>query len=208
MDAGLGAAGVRGIDVSHYQGTIDWGLVAKAGIAFAFIKATDGASKVDPQFQANWSGAKAAGLLCGAYHFYEPGADPHQQAESFLSVVQTGPGDLPPVLDVEMQGDASEIISGLQVWLDAVEQATGRVPILYTNPSFWAKLGASGFGRFPLWIAEYGVTAPKVPAGWSSWTFWQYSQSGSVPGIQGSVDLDLFQGTLQDLQQLCQSSRA
>lgn len=85
-------AGVQGIDVSHYQGTIDWGLVAEAGKVFTFIKATEGTSEVDPQFQANWSGANAAaGLLRGAYHFYQPGADPHQQAESFLSVVQPGP---------------------------------------------------------------------------------------------------------------------
>ena len=199
-------AGVQGIDVSHYQGTIDWGLVAEAGKVFTFIKATEGTSEVDPQFQANWSGANAAaGLLRGAYHFYQPGADPHQQAESFLSVVQPGPGDLPPALDVETAGEPSEIIAGIQVWLAAVEQATGRAPILYTNPSFWAGLGAgaSSFGRFPLWIAEYGVTAPRVPEGWPTWTFWQFSESGSVSGIEGPVDIDVYQGTLQDLQNLC-----
>jgi lysozyme len=204
MDAGSSAAGVRGIDVSHYQGVIDWGLVAEAGMAFAFIKATEGTSEVDPQFQDNWSGAKAAGLLRGAYHFYQPGEDPRQQAESFLSAVQTVPGDLPPVLDVEIPGDPSEIIAGIQAWLAAVQQETAKAPIVYTSPSFWAQLGASvsGFGHFPLWIAEYGVTAPKIPEGWTTWTFWQFSESGSVSGIEGSVDLDLFQGTLLDLQQM------
>jgi lysozyme len=205
MSTEIGPAGVRGIDVSHYQGTIGWGSVVQAGMAFAFIKATQGTADVDPQFRANWSGAQAAGLLRGAYHFFEPGADPQQQAERFLSVVQTEPGDLPPVLDVEDSGDPAEILSGIQTWLDAVEQATGKTPILYTNPTFWTGLGSSGFGRYPLWIAEYGVTAPKIPAGWSTWTFWQSSESSSVSGIAGNVDSDLFQGTFLDLQQLAQA---
>ncbi|MFL6232935.1 MAG: glycoside hydrolase family 25 protein [Thermoanaerobaculia bacterium] len=207
MSTGSSAAGIQGIDVSHYQGVIDWNLVAEAGMAFAFIKATEGISTVDPEFQDNWSGAKAAGLLRGAYHFYQPGDDPQQQAEYFLSVVQTVPGDLPPVLDVEIPAEASEIIAGAQAWLAAVAQATAKIPILYTSPSFWAQLGASvtGFSQFPLWVAEYGVTAPKIPEGWTAWTFWQFSESGSVSGIEGSVDLDIFQGTLQGLQQMARS---
>ena len=207
MDAGASSADVQGIDVSHYQGVIDWGLVAQAGMAFVFIKATEGTSEVDPQLQDNWSGAGAAGLLRGAYHFFQPGEDPRQQAEHFLSVVQTLPGDLPPVLDIEIPGEASEIIAGAQAWLDAVEQATGKAPILYTSPGFWAGLGVSvaGFDRFPLWIAEYGVTAPKIPEGWTTWSFWQFSESGTVSGIEGSVDLDLFQGTLPELRQMANS---
>jgi lysozyme len=207
MGAGSSATDVQGIDVSHYQGVIDWGLVAEAGMEFSFIKATEGTSDVDPQFQDNWNGAKAAGLLRGAYHFFQPGEDPQQQAKNFLSVVQTVPGDLPPVLDVEIPAEASEIIAGAQVWLAAVAQATAKIPILYTSPGFWANLGASvtGFSRFPLWVAEYGVTAPKIPEGWTTWTFWQFSESGSVSGIEGSVDLDLYQGTLAGLQQMARS---
>ncbi|HEV7504804.1 MAG TPA: glycoside hydrolase family 25 protein [Thermoanaerobaculia bacterium] len=197
---GLGST--QGIDVSHYQGTIDWRQVADTGKRFAFIKATEGTSETDPQFQANWRGANVAGLLRGAYHFYQPGEDPQQQAKNFLSVVQPGPGDLPPVLDVELSGKPSEIISGIWVWLTAVEQATGKTPILYTNPSFWADLGAVGFGRFPLWIADYDVAVPTVPEGWISWSFWQFSESGSVSGVEGPVDLDIFQGTLMNLQRM------
>jgi lysozyme len=195
---------VQGIDVSHYQGVIDWSQVAEAGTAFVFIKATEGTSYAAPQFQDNWSGAKAAGLLRGAYHFFQPGEDPQQQAEYFLSVVQTVPGDLPPVLDVEISGEASEIIEGAQTWLAAVEKATGKAPILYTSPAFWDDLGVSpaGFDRYSLWVAEYGVTAPKIPEGWTAWTFWQFSESGEVAGVEGSVDLDLFQGTLLELQQM------
>jgi len=204
MGAGSSTAGVQGIDVSHYQGVIDWALVAEAGMAFAFIKATEGTSEVDPQLQDNWSGAKAAGLLRGAYHFFQPGEDPQQQAENFLSAVQTVPGDLPPVLDVEIPGDASEILAGVKAWLTAVAHATAKTPILYTSPSFWAQLGTSvsGFSQFPLWVAEYGVTTPKIPEGWTAWTFWQFSESGSVSGIEGAVDLDVFQGTLPQLRQM------
>lgn len=194
----------QGIDVSDNQGTIDWGRVAQAGITFAFIKATEGITRTDPQFQANWSGASKAGLLRGAYHYYRPGDDPQAQAENFLSAIQTGSGDLPPALDVELTGDSSTIIQGVWIWLGAVETKTGKTPILYTNPSFWASLGASasGFGRFPLWIADWDTAEPTVPAGWATWTFWQTSNIGAVSGIQGNVDLDEFQGSLMNLQQM------
>ena len=204
MNASLSAnpAGIRGIDVSHYQGTIDWNAVAKAGTVFTFIKATEGTTGSDPNFEVNWNGSHTAGLLRGAYHFFQPGEDPRQQAMNFLKVVQPTPGDLPPVLDVEASGTPSEIIAGIHTWLTCVDLAVGKTPILYTNPSFWANLKTSDFGRFPLWIAEYGVVAPKVPEGWSIWTFWQFSESGSIPGISGYVDFDLFQGTLPELQGL------
>lgn len=206
MEIGLlpGAAGIQGIDVSHYQGVIEWHLVARAGKTFAFIKATEGVQEVDTQFQANWKGAQAAGLLRGAYHYYQPGEDPAQQAENFLRTVRMGPGDLPPVLDFEEVGERSETIEGLRTWLTIVERATRKTPVIYTNPNIWSQIASSQFGRFPLWIANYGVAAPKVPAGWKSWTFWQFSDGGSVQGIQGHVDLDCFQGTLRDLQQMAQ----
>lgn len=195
---------IAGIDVSHYQGTVDWQQVAGAGIAFAFVKATQGVSSVDPQFAVNWPGVKAAGLLCGAYHFYEPGDDPQQQAEHFLSVVSLGPGDLLPVLDIETMGSqtASEIVQGIETWLGTVRSAIGQAPIVYTAPGFWNKLGTTQFGTYPLWVAEYGVSAPKIPAGWASWTFWQCSETGTVAGVSGSVDLDVFQGNPEALRQL------
>jgi lysozyme len=196
---------VQGIDVSDHQGTVDWNAVLQAGRFFTFIKATDGITWTDPEFAANWSGAKAAGLLRGAYHFYETNDDPADQARNFLSAVQLEPGDLPPVVDIEVTKSgqsAAQIVKDLQTWLDLVEQATGRVPILYTNPRYWDSLGTSAFGRYPLWVAEYGVSSPKLPAGWTSWTFWQFSESGTVAGISGSVDLDIFNGDLADLQAL------
>ncbi len=192
---------VQGIDVSHNQGTVDWNGVRQAGQVFAFMKATDGITYVDPEFATNWSGARAAGLLRGAYHFYETNDDPTAQAENFLKAVQLEPGDLPPVVDIERTKSgqsASQIVQDLQTWLDKVEQATGLVPIIYTGPGYWDSLGTSAFGHYPLWIAEYGVQSPKLPNGWARWTFWQFSESGTVAGIS-PVDQDVFNGTLADL---------
>src|SRR5262245_48071429 len=120
----------QGLDVSHFQGTVDWPQVAQAGYGFAFIKATDGITYTDPMFAQNWAGAKAAGLLRGAYHFFEADDDPQQQAENFLKTVSLESGDLPPVLDVEASSTSSEvstatIVANIAVWLQTVEQATG-----------------------------------------------------------------------------------
>jgi lysozyme len=204
---GSSPAQAQGLDVSHFQGTVDWPQVAQAGYAFAFIKATDGITFVDPMFAENWAAAKAAGLLRGAYHFFEADDDPQQQAANYLKTVSLGPGDLPPVLDVESSSTSSEvptatIIDSIAAWLQAVAQATGRTPILYTNRTYWDSLGTEQFSGYPLWLAEYGVTSPTLPQGWTNWAFWQFSQSGEISGIATSVDLNLFQGSLQDLQRL------
>jgi lysozyme len=196
---------VAGIDVSDHQGSVDWNAVKQAGKSFAFIKATDGITWTDPDFATNWSGAKAAGLLRGAYHFYETNDDPTAQAENFLNAVQLEAGDLPPVVDIEKLhsgGSVSQVVKDLQTWLDVVEKATGRMPIIYTDRSFWSSLGTSAFGLYPLWIAEYGVQSPSLPAGWANWTFWQFSESGTVTGVSGSVDLDVFNGSLAELEAL------
>ncbi|HSK81019.1 MAG TPA: GH25 family lysozyme [Thermoanaerobaculia bacterium] len=206
---------VWGLDVSHYQETVQWAQVAQKGYKFAFIKATEGCAWTDPKFHTNWNGAKAASLMRGAYHYYEPGRDPQQQAEHFLSTVWPeggqpllATGDLPPVLDVETTGgrSAEEVVREIHRWLSLVQQRTLRVPILYTNRDFWDGLGTSQFGGYPLWVAEYGVAAPSpLPAGWRQWSFWQFSQTGRIGGIRGEVDLDLFRGSLQDLQQMASS---
>lgn len=195
------AASVPGIDVSHYQGTVDWARVAASGVRFGVVKATQGTTYVDPLFQANWPALKAAGLVRGAYHFFTPGDDPEQQAHHFLSTVSLEDGDLVPALDVETSNGhtAAEVVQGVESWLAVVEKETGCVPILYTAPGFWKTLGTSQFGRYPLWVAEYGVQTPALPSGWSHWTFWQHSETGTVPGVSGTVDLDLFAGTMDQL---------
>lgn len=199
---------VQGIDVSHFQGAVDWQKVAQAGMSFAFAKATEGITYTDPQFAKNWAGIHAAGLLRGAYHFFEANDDATAQAQHFLATVQLAAGDLPPVLDVETTAgvSSSQIWSGVSTWLQVVEQATGRQPILYTAPGFWSSHQPDlTLTRYPLWLADYAAQ-PVLPTGWTSWLFWQHSQSGSVAGVTGAVDLDLFSGTVEQLHALAQGS--
>jgi lysozyme len=198
---------MSGIDVSHNQGVIDWAQVASGGVTFAFAKATEGLQFVDPQFASNWTGMAGAAIVRGAYHFFRPDDDPGVQAKSFLQVVQLQANDLPPVLDVEVPSTTNaSLVTPVQAWLDAVEAGCGRVPIIYTNASFWTAHLSAQFGRYPLWIAEYGVTVPRLPAGWTQWTFWQHSQQGTSPGVPAAVDLDVFNGTQDDLSALIAAS--
>jgi lysozyme len=198
MSAG---ARIQGIDVSHFQGSVNWQEVRQAGIKFAIAKASEGQTSVDPQFHNNWQNIKAAGLLRGAYHFFDAGVDGVAQARHFLQTASVGAGDLPPVIDVEAAASANNvtILQEVQNWLDTVEQALNRLPMIYTTASFWNSHLNHNFGNYPLWVAEYGAGVPKIPAGWSNWQFWQYSQSGKVSGVAGSVDMDYFNGSYEDL---------
>jgi lysozyme len=198
---------VQGIDVSHYQGTVNWPQVRAAGVQFAFAKATEGVTWTDPEFAANWAGMKAAGILRGAYHFFEPNDDAGQQAQLFLATVQLESGDLPPVLDVETAAATSEELwQGVQTWLDRVQAATGLPPILYLSPGFADENNAPvSLITYPLWVAEYGVAEPRLPQGWSHWLLWQSSQTGTIDGVAGSVDLDQVNGSLATLQALTKS---
>lgn len=194
---------LQGIDVSHYQGTVNWSSVKNAGILFAYAKATDGNTYTDPQFHTNWQAMQAAGILRGAYHFYETNDDPVTQAQNFIKAVGSlAATDLPPVVDIEIfkgaYGSAS-VSANLQIWLDTVEKALLRKPMIYTNTNFWNETVNADFSTYPLWIAEYGVSQPKIPSSWRSWSFWQSSQSGSVAGVTGSVDTDVFAGSMSDL---------
>lgn len=201
---------VRGIDVSHHNGAINWQKVHAAGIAFAYTKATEGVGLNDTHFTTNYAVIKSNGMLRGAYHFFRPRSDAQAQADSFLHVVnRLEPGDdLPPTLDVEADDgqSAKVIISGVQKWLDVVEAKLGRTPIIYTSASFWnAKLnGTTQFVTHLLWVAHYTFKPkPIIPTGFAKYTIWQFSEKGTVNGINSlSVDLDRFNGTLDDLKKL------
>ena len=191
----------EGIDVSKWDGTIDWNAVAQSGKAFAFIRVSDGANYYDPQFDTNWANAQAAGVYRGVYQFFRPNQSATAQADLLLSHMGTlGAGDLPPVLDVEVADGASgsQIRAGVDAWSARVQQATGITPIVYTSPGFWASVGG-GLEGDGLWIANWGVSCPHVASSWNGWTFWQYSDKGHVPGISSSVDLNRFNGSLDDL---------
>ena len=200
-----------GNDVSHFQGTVDWPAVKAAGSVFAFAKASDGNTYSDPQFQLNWQAMESAGLLRGAYHFYETNDDPATQAENFLTALGAlKENDLPPVVDIESfkgnYGSAS-IAQNLQIWLNIVQQACDRTPIIYTGTAFWNEYLDAGFAHYPLWIAEYSVSQPTLPNGWTQWSFWQFSESGSTAGVNGAVDSDFFNGSAQDLLTFIQNSQ-
>lgn len=194
---------VAGIDVSPWNGRINWPRVKMAGKDFVFIKATEGSGYVSTTFDYDWAQSKAAGVLRGAYHFFRPQDDAVQQAELFLETMgELGLDDLPAVLDWEVS-DSVSVATQIQkalTWLQIVEQATGKIPIIYVSPSFWNSLGnPQSFIRYSLWIANYQVSCPWVPAPWSRWTFWQTGDSGSVDGIASNTDTNLFNGTLADL---------
>lgn len=200
-----------GIDVSHWQNTIDWTQVAASGVRFAFVKASDGRSYVDPMYEVNRAGAAAAGVTIGAYHFARPDRSANDailEADHFVDVAAPAPGDLLPVLDLETTGGLSqdEITAWTLAWLGEVTLRTGVRPIVYTSPNGWINRTAdttaiADAGYTVLWVAHWNVATPTVPANdWQGygWTFWQYSNCGKVPGIQGCVDLDWFNGLAFD----------
>ncbi len=187
---------IRGIDVSDYQSNINWQAVAQGGILFGFVKATEGGTLVSQTFARNWSAMKAVGIQRGAYHFFRPASDVQGQIDLFLKTVKLEPGDLPAVLDLETTGGLStgELCDRAAIWLAAVEKATLMRPIIYTYPGFWDKLGTTRFADYPLWIAHYtSAEQPWTPGGWKSWTFWQYSDTGSTSGIPGNIDVNIFE---------------
>jgi lysozyme len=202
------------------QGTIDWPAVADAGVAFAYIKATQGTYDVQSTFAANWSGAAAAGVRRGAYHFFDPTEDGAAQARWYLATVgPLAPGDLPPMVDIECpDGDADCLGTGgagaegtasgaaiaerLAGWLDSVESGAGARPVVYTFSSYLRSAGvdAGSLGAYPLFLA-YPTDAGcfGVPAPWSKAALWQYSWTGRVAGVSVPVDRDRFLGSLADL---------
>ena len=197
---------LSGIDVSEFQSRIDWQAVKASGVTFAFARALYGESIHDPEFVNNWQGMKEAGVIRGAYDFYIVEESPASQVQDFSDIVSLESEDLAPMVDIEeasitaSDGTApANIVSNFHEYLILMEAHYGIKPIIYTNPSFWNEYMDDSFGDYPLWIAEYGVKAPTVPNGWDNWTIWQHSESGSIDGIKGSVDLDVFNGNLERL---------
>jgi lysozyme len=209
-----------GIDVSHFQGIVNWTQVAAGGMAFCFIKATEGTGIADSCFTRNWAGSAAAGLKRGAYHFGHPGADAQAQAQFFFNTVGAlGPNDLPPVLDIETmdQVDATTTLQWVLDFTAAADDLFGRQTLIYTDNGFWQSLASlpacKPLAARPLWIADYDPN-PVVPAPWTSWSCWQYSEDSAtgasalprVPGVNGQVDRNWFQPAA--LQSLTSSSTA
>ncbi|HEX5951182.1 MAG TPA: GH25 family lysozyme [Actinomycetota bacterium] len=196
-----------GIDVSHWQDTIDWSQVAAAGNTFAFAKASEGRKYIDPMYAINKAGAEANGIAFGAYHFAQPDdsfRDAIREADHFVETAQLGPGNLLPVLDIERTGGLTQrqVTRWILDWLGRVTERLGIRPMVYTSPNGWAArtgdtTAVADAGYTVLWVAHWGVESPTVPAedwGGNGWRFWQYTSDGSVPGIEGRVDLNWFLG--------------
>jgi len=204
-----GPTTVPGIDVSYYQGTIDFSKVKAAGYKFAIARVSDGLNYPDTKFNTYWPAIRSQGLIRGTYQFFRPGQDALAQANLVLSRVNALGGlkadDLPVVLDVEAtDGQSATVVrQKMKIWLDRIEQATGKKPIIYTA-AFMSSVIGNGFSDYPLWVANYGATCPAMPSNWTAWKFWQWSSTGSVSGISGNVDLNKWNGTLAQLQAFAQ----
>ncbi len=194
---------VQGIDVSRWQGTIDWSAVAGAGVRFAFLKATEGADYLDPKFRENWIGAGRAGVLRGAYHFMFWCRSAAEQAAWFRKNVPAEPSALPPVLDVEWNGNPKtcpqkvsrqQALAMIRDMAVAMEAHTGKKPIIYTSIDFFDDNNLVTYRGYPYWLRSV-AGHPRQKYGSHPFTFWQYTGTGIVPGVTGDADINVFNGS-------------
>lgn len=208
---------IKGLDVSAFQGSIDWAAVAGSGVRFAYIRASEQAGIADTTFAANYAGAKANGLYAGAYHRARPDVSGGKAQADYLVDHASFTADgrtLPLMLDIEWPRSnwtglnacynmtPTQLVAWIREFVNEIAVRTGRLALVYTNTNWWNPCTASNntFGANPLTIANYSAVAtPPLPAGWSRFTFWQHTSTGRVPGIAGDVDLDVFNGDRADL---------
>ncbi|MBP7856934.1 MAG: glycoside hydrolase family 25 protein [Prevotella sp.] len=200
---------IHGIDISRYQGEIDWqklrssAIIDGCPVRFIFIKATEGASRVDPNFNDNFEQARDYGFVRGVYHFWSNNSSARDQAYYFLSKVHLLEGDLPPVLDIEYKPkdkSIEEFQQDVLTWLHIVEDKYHVKPIIYTYFKFKERyLNAPVFDDYPYWIAHYYVDKVEYKG---QWKFWQHTDTGVLPGIKGHVDLNIYNGSYYDLMHL------
>ncbi|MCA1602466.1 MAG: lysozyme [Acidobacteria bacterium] len=205
-----------GIDVSNHNGPVNFKAVKKDGRNFAFILATDGASFTSELFDSQYRGAGKAGLFRGAYHFARPDSSATRQANHFLKKIdyRNDGKSLPPALDLEANPNGptcyglthKQMKAWIKDFLGKVKETTKRDAIIYTSPAFWQECtgNSKAFKKNPLWIAQWGVSKPDKIGGWPDYTFWQYSDSGDVDGVNGKVDTDRFNGGVAKLRKLAQ----
>lgn len=193
---------VHGIDVSKYQGEIDWNEAKENGVAFAFIKATEGGDRLDDEFRRNWRAAGAAGIPRGAYHFFYFCRPAFEQARWFIRHVPRDRGALPPVLDMEwnhksptctFRPEPDAVRKEMSVFLERVERHYGKKPIIYTTIDFYRDNRLHRLTGYPYWLRSVAGD-PHTKYGRQPWLFWQYTGTGIVPGIRGDADINVFNG--------------
>jgi lysozyme len=190
---------VFGFDVSQYQDQIDWNNIKTVEdtfqLKFVFIRATAGKDKLDTRFKQNWKKAKENSFIRGAYHYYRPNENSNQQANNFIKNVRLVKGDLPPVLDIENVPKIQSMDSlkvGLKRWLTKVENHYKVKPIIYSGEKYFNDFLQDEFKGYTFWIANYNFFVEDCK---DHWTFWQFTEKASVPGIKGNVDLNIYNGT-------------
>lgn len=195
-----------GIDVSQFQGEINWDEVDsienKFPIKFVFIRASAGSNKKDSRFEENWEQAKAHHFICGAYHYYRPNENSIEQADNFINAVSLHKGDLPPVLDIEKLPENQSIDSlkvGLKRWLDRVDAHYSVRPIIYTGEKYYTDFLKEEFKGYTFWIANYNFFVENIK---DEWLFWQFTQKARIKGIDENVDVNIYNGTPKMLQYL------
>jgi lysozyme len=199
---------VHGIDVSKWQGEIDWGRVAASGVSFAFIKATEGGDVADDRFAANWEAARQAGVRRGAYHYFYFCRAAGEQARWFAQHVPNDRSALPPVLDVEwnhlsrtcpIRPDPVLVRAEMNIFLALAARHYGRRPIIYTTVDFWRDNELWRVGGYEFWLRSVaGHPGDVYPA--QPWSFWQYTGTGQVPGVSGHTDINVFAGSSSEWQ--------
>lgn len=198
---------VWGVDVSSYQGEVDWPALRSQGVEFAFIKATEGSGSADAYFAQNWEDAQAAGVLAGAYHFFSYDSPGETQADNFITQVPVTAGALPPVVDVEFYGDKAQhppqreaVKEILDPLLERLETRYGQKPILYVTYRTYELYIQGEYEDYPLW-----VTRPMLAPTDKDWSFWQYSHSARLEGYDGKekhIDLNVFRGSREELEDM------
>ncbi len=204
---------VQGIDVSAWQGDIDWAKARAAGTRFAFIKATEGGDHLDPKFLENWEGAKNAGIARSAYHFLYWCRPAHEQALWFMLNVPADADALPPVLDLEWNTSSKtcpkkisreKALEKIKAMLIAMESHTGKKPIIYTDPLFHHEVLEGELTNYHFWLRSVAAE-PQDKYADRRWTFWQFTTTGKVPGIAGKVDRNVYGGDDADWDRVLQS---
>ena len=196
-----------GVDVSHYQGKIDWTKMHTIynlyPINFAFIRSTMGTSSIDETFEENWEGAKENNILRGAYHFYRPDENSTLQAQNFIAKVKLKNGDLPPVLDIETlpkTQSMDRLVEGIKNWCKIVEEHYDIKPIIYTSDKYFEDYLQNHFDGYIIWIANYNFWVQEMKG---HWDFWQFTEKATIDGVKRyKVDVNIYNGTIDDLEGL------